>query len=80
MKTINKMNEADGWALTDLICEIIDDEMADSDNDSWEPKSVAQKLVDRIGQEAAERLDVMQAIADALDCVPVGTNVKPWAW
>jgi hypothetical protein len=66
-----------GWALTETICEIIDQEMAHGADHTWELDSVAQKVLEHIGpDEAGATVDVYQAIEDALDCEPVGTNVR----
>ena len=45
--------------------------MARSPTEQWAWDSVRQKVVERSGLE----LDVDQAIWDALNCEPVGTNV-----
>jgi hypothetical protein len=73
----NTMSMEAGWALTETICESIDQEMAHSADHTWELDSVAQKVLEHIGpDEAGATLDVYQAIEDALDCEPVGTNVR----
>jgi hypothetical protein len=76
-RKMNEMDEDDGMALTDVICEIIHDEMHKSGNDTWDFDVVAKRLVDQIGQEAADKLDIMQAITDAMMGEPVGSNVDP---
>jgi hypothetical protein len=72
----NTMSMEAGWALTETICEIIDQEMAHSADHTWELDSVAQKVLEHIRPEADATLDVYQAIEDALYGEPVGTNVR----
>jgi hypothetical protein len=45
-----------GWALTKAICEIIDNEMAQSADHTWNWNNVAKKVVERIGPEASAML------------------------
>jgi hypothetical protein len=59
----------------ETICEIIDQEMAHGAI-TWELDSVAQKVSSIGPDEAGATVDVYQAIEDALDCEPVGTNVR----
>ena len=73
---MNTMSVEAGWALTKAICEIIDNEMAQSPDFTWTWDSVAEKVAERIGPEASATLDVDQAILDAVCGEPVGTNLR----
>ena len=73
---MNTMSVEAGWALTKAICEIIDNEMAQSADQTWNWNNVAKKVVERIGPEASAMLDVDQAIVDAVYAEPVGTNLR----
>jgi len=72
----NTMSSEAGWALTETICEIIDDEIAHSADRTWQFDRVARKVVERLGPETAANIDEYQAIQDALFGWPVGTNVR----
>jgi hypothetical protein len=71
--TMNTMSVEAGWTVTEAIAEIIDDEMAQSADHTWDFDGVVQKVVER--RIVPGGIDVHQAIIDAMWCEPVGTNM-----